>query len=206
MLFRSAEESASKFAAATATAAAAAETTTKETKREKNAEEATESPKPKPKASSPKTKTPVTKDDIDAKAAAAAALLREKKSTRRGSGGAAPAKTATEFERGCRTLRGKPEALSAFISALSVADVKRVVKESVSNVMLGAFAEAADKVWIPAGDVEKFSEYAAAVAALPRFAFNALLMSTADKAAMTRAFDAAGADERTAETRKLWKC
>ena len=130
------------------------------------------------------------------KAEAAAALLASKK----------PAKprTGTEFERGCRTLRGKPDELGAFVRQLSDDDLPKVVKDSVSANILGAYSEVFGKLMIPAGETAAAAATAAALAALPRFAINAMLMTKSDKAAMKGVFDALGAG--STETRKAWKC
>jgi hypothetical protein len=73
----------------------------------------------------------------------------------------------------------------------------------VSANILGAYSEVFSKVMVPVGEVGAAAETAAALAALPRFAINAMLMTKSDKAAMKEVFDALGAG--SAETRKAWK-
>ena len=112
-------------------------------------------------------------------------------------------RTATEHERGCKSLRGDAVALSEFVSRLSDDELPRVVRESISAATLGAYAEVFGKAWIPAGRASETAATAKALSKLPRFAINAMLMSTRDKDAMRAVFDALGTDH--ADIRAAWK-
>jgi hypothetical protein len=72
----------------------------------------------------------------------------------------------------------------------------------VSATILGAYSEVFSEVLLPAGDGAAVAETAAALATLPRFAINAMLLTKSDKAAMKKVFDALGAS--SGETRKAW--
>ena len=137
-----------------------------------------------------------SKRDVSAKAEAAAAKLAEKRPQNK-------PRTGVAFERGCRSLRGKTGELSDFVGQLSDVELVRVVKDSVSANILGAYAEVFSKGWMPAGQTERVAEVASTLAGMPRFSINAMLMTKSDKAAMKEVFDALGED--AAETRKAWK-
>ena len=58
----------------------------------------------------------------------------------------APPRTATEFERGCASLRGDPAALLAFVSSVDDAALPGVLKHSVSATILRAYGIAFGRV------------------------------------------------------------
>lgn len=138
--------------------------------------------------------SPLSKEALAAKAAKSAAPQATKKT--------AKPRTGTEFERGCRSLRGKPGELSTFVGQLSHAELRKTLGDSVSATILGAYSEVFSEVLLPAGDGAAVAETAAALATLPRFAINAMLLTKSDKAAMKKVFDALGAS--SGETRKAW--
>jgi len=119
---------------------------------------------------------------VEAKAAAAAAIIREKQSSKK-------PRTATELERGCKSGRGKPEELSAFLRTLTDEELVKTLKASVSADVLGAYAEVWEKHEVPAGKFGSVAGTARALASLPRFAFAAMMMKPADKKSAKAVFD-----------------
>ena len=65
-----------------------------------------------------------------------------------------------------------------------------MVRESISAATLGAYAEVFGKAWIPKGRASETALDGDDQLSTPRFAINALLMSTRDKDAMRAVFDA----------------
>ena len=151
-------------------------------------------------ASSPRSmgSTPEkSRQAVEAKAAAAAAILREKQSSKK-------PRTATELERGCKSLRGKPDELSAFLRTVTDDELVKTLKASVSADVLGAYAEVWEKHEVPAGQFASVAGTARALASLPRFAFAAMMMKPADKRSATAVFNRLDA-EGVANARKDWK-
>ena len=103
---------------------------------------------------------------------------------------------------GASRFAADPVALSEFVSRLSDDELPRVVRESISAATLGAYAEVFGKAWIPEGRASETAATAKALSKLPRFAINAMLMSTRDKDAMRAVFDALGTDH--ADIRAAW--
>ena len=152
-------------------------------------------------ASSPRstgTATPEkSRQAVEAKAAAAAAILREKQSSKK-------PRTATDLERGCKSMRGKPEELSSFLAAVSDEELVKTLKASVSADVLGAYVEVWEKHDVPAGKFGSVAGTARALASLPRFAFAAMMMKPADKKSAAAVFNRLDA-EGVANARKDWK-
>ena len=124
----------------------------------------------------------------------------------------APPRTATEFERGCASLRGDPAALLAFVSSVDDAALPGVLKHSVSATILRAYGIAFGRVVGAPGSPatsdaakEKTAATLAALAATPRFALAAAALGAADRRAIARVFDALG-DACAEETRGAWRC
>ena len=136
-------------------------------------------------------------------AAAKAAAAAEKLATRKLS----KPRSATEFERGARTLRGKTADLKEFVASVTPAELPKVMRESLSTTMLSAYVEAFKDGYLPAGDGAGLAAMAEALSKLPRFDFNVMLLSKGDKAAMAEVFaalDKAGGGS-VAQIRKAWK-
>ena len=122
-------------------------------------------------------------------------------------------RTATEFERGCASLRGDPDALLAFLGSVDDAELPRVLKHSVSAKILGAYCVAFASALDERGPGSPFANEAsktktaatfAALAATPRFALAAAALGAADKRAIARVFDALG-EACAKETRDAWR-
>ena len=86
---------------------------------------------------------------------------------------------------------------------LTTAECCRMVKESISANILGAYAEVFAQVMMPEGTSAEVAATAGELARLPRFAINAMLMTKSDKALMAGVFDALG--EGAVKTRAAWK-
>ena len=138
-----------------------------------------------------------SKAAVEAKAAAAAAILREKQSAKK-------PRTATELERGCKSMRGRPEALAAYLGAVTDEEVVKILKASVSADVLGAYAEVWEKHLVPNGEFQSVAGTATALASLPRFAFAAMMMKPGDKKSAKAAFDALDAAGFESDARKSW--
>ena len=138
-----------------------------------------------------------SKAAVEAKAAAAAAILREKQSAKK-------PRTATELERGCKSMRGRPEALAAYLAAVTDEEVVKILKASVSADVLGAYAEVWEKHLVPNGEFQSVAGTATALASLPRFAFAAMMMKPGDKKSAKAAFDALDAAGFESDARKSW--
>ena len=138
-----------------------------------------------------------SKAAVEAKAAAAAAILREKQSAKK-------PRTATELERGCKSMRGRPEALAAYLGAVTDEEVVKILKASVSADVLGAYAEVWEKHHVPNGEFQSVAGTATALASLPRFAFAAMMMKPGDKKSAKAAFDALDAAGFESDARKSW--
>ena len=138
-----------------------------------------------------------SKAAVEAKAAAAAAILREKQSAKK-------PRTATELERGCKSMRGRPEALAAYLGAVTDEEVVNILKASVSADVLGAYAEVWEKHLVPNGEFQSVAGTATALASLPRFAFAAMMMKPGDKKSAKAAFDALDAAGFESDARKSW--
>ena len=122
-------------------------------------------------------------------------------------------RTATEFERGCASLRGDPDALLAFLGSVDDAELPRVLKHSVSAKILGAYCVAFASALDERGPGSPFANEAAkartaatlaALAATPRFALAAAALGAADKRAIARVFEALG-EACASETRDAWR-
>jgi len=122
-------------------------------------------------------------------------------------------RTATEFERGCASLRGDPDALLLFLGSVDDAELPRVLKHSVSAKILGAYCVAFASALDERGPGSPFANEAsktktaatfAALAATPRFALAAAALGAADKRAMARVFEALG-EACASETRDAWR-
>ena len=138
-----------------------------------------------------------SKAAVEAKAAAAAAILRQKQSAKK-------PRTATELERGCKSMRGRPEALAAYLAAVTDEEVVKILKASVSADVLGAYAEVWEKHLVPNGEFQAVAGTATALASLPRFAFAAMMMKPGDKKSAKAAFDALDAAGFESDARKSW--
>ena len=148
--------------------------------------------------SSAKKSTPEkSKAAVEAKAAAAAAILREKQSAKK-------PRTATELERGCKSMRGRPEALATYLGAVTDEEAVKILKASVSADVLGAYAEVWEKHLVPNGEFQAVAGTATALASLPRFAFAAMMMKPGDKKSAKAAFDALDAAGLESDARKSW--
>lgn len=119
-----------------------------------------------------------------------------------------PPTTATELERGCSALFGKPTELLLFLQTVSSTSIPKLVKHSVSSKILGAYANAF--AWGSQSEDSKNSvekqavgETFAALASLPRFAFNAALLGREDKKNITAVFEYLG-DSVSQDTRTAW--
>jgi len=122
-------------------------------------------------------------------------------------------RTATEFERGCASLRGDPDALLLFLGSVDDAELPRVLKHSVSAKILGAYCVAFASALDERGPGSPFANEAsktrtattlAALAATPRFALAAAALGAADKRAIARVFEALG-EACASETRDAWR-
>ena len=122
-------------------------------------------------------------------------------------------RTATEFERGCASLRGDPGALLLFLGSVDDAELPRVLKHSVSAKILGAYCVAFASALGERGPGSPFANEAsktktaatfAALAATPRFALAAAALGAADKRAIARVFEALG-EACASETRDAWR-
>ena len=122
-------------------------------------------------------------------------------------------RTATEFERGCASLRGDPDALLLFLGSVDDAELPRVLKHSVSAKILGAycvaFASALDErepgsPFANEASKTRTATTLAALAATPRFALAAAALGAADKRAIARVFEALG-EACASETRDAWR-
>ena len=117
-------------------------------------------------------------------------------------------RTATELERGLASLRGDADALLGFASLVPPADLPKLVRESVSPAMLGAYAEATARAAERANEDAKALAHALAtakaLAGVPRFAANAMMMKRADKETMRAALERVGGEDAR-EIADAWK-
>ena len=117
-------------------------------------------------------------------------------------------RTATDLERGLASLRGDADALLGFASLVPPADLPKLVRESVSPAMLGAYAEATARAAERANEDAKALAHALAtakaLAGVPRFAANAMMMKRADKETMRAALERVGGEDAR-EIADAWK-
>ena len=112
------------------------------------------------------------------------------------------------LERGLASLRGDADALLGFASLVPPADLPKLVRESVSPAMLGAYAEATARAAERANEDAKALAHALAtakaLAGVPRFAANAMMMKRADKETMRAALERVGGEDAR-EIADAWK-